>query len=146
MPAEFNRSGIRFQFPENWTLDENDARGGQSSVTVYSPAGAFWSVSRHAVSTDPKQLAEAVVQAMQEEYKDLEVSEASDSVAGRQMIGYDLDFFYLDLVVIARVRCLQTESGTYAVFCQAEDSDYDRLGAVFLAMTTSLLGNVGRPT
>jgi len=144
MPAEYNKLGIHFQYPENWTLDENDALAGRASVTVYSPGGVFWSVTVHPRRADPGQLARAVVNAMQQEYKDVEVAETTETIAGREMIGFDLDFFYLDLIAAARVRCLQTDQATYTVFFQAEDREYDRLQAVFQAMTTSLLAHVKR--
>ena len=41
MPARFDKLGISFQYPENWTLDDSDALLGRKSVTVYSPGGRF---------------------------------------------------------------------------------------------------------
>ena len=56
MPAEFNNLGISFQYPDNWTLDDSDARLGRTSVTVYGRGGAFWSMAIHAgaAGTRPK--------------------------------------------------------------------------------------------
>jgi hypothetical protein len=142
MPAEFNKLGLRFQYPDNWSLEEDDALAGRQSVTVYSPGGAFWSISVHPHTADPKRLAKAAVEAMQEEYKELEVEATEESVAGHPMIGYDLNFYYLDLTSTATVRCLRTGRATYAVFCQAEDREYNEIQAVFQAMTTSLIQNL----
>ena len=55
MPAEFNKLGIRFLYPENWTLDEQEALEGNRSVTVYSPGGAFWSIAMHEPNVDPRE-------------------------------------------------------------------------------------------
>ena len=41
MPARFDSLGISFQYPDNWTLDDSDARLGRKSVTVYGPEGPF---------------------------------------------------------------------------------------------------------
>jgi len=60
MPAKFDKMGISFQYPENWTLDEEDALQGRDSVTVYTPGGGFWSVAVHPSTTDPDQLATTV--------------------------------------------------------------------------------------
>ncbi len=60
--------------------------------------------------------------------------------AGRSLVGYDLNFFFLDLTNTARIRCVGTERATYTVFCQAEDREFERIEPVFRAMTTSLLG------
>jgi hypothetical protein len=139
MPCQFNRLGISFQYPENWTLDEEDTLAEKPSVTVYSPGGAFWSVSVHPRSADPARLAKAVVEAMSAEYEDLDSEAAQETVGGRSLVGYDLTFFFLDFTNTAAIRCVQTERATLVVFCQAEDHEYDAVRRVFLAMTTSLL-------
>lgn len=142
MPAEFNNLGIAFQYPENWTLDVQDALAGRRSVTVYSPGAGFWAVSVHPRSANPRSLAKAAVKAMQDEYEDLESCEVSQHVSGHELVGYDLSFFYLDLTNTALIRCLRTGRATYVVFCQAEDHEFDRVHAVFDAITTSLLSNL----
>lgn len=139
MPAKFSKLGISFQYPENWTLDEDEAMAGHKSVTVVSPGGAFWTISIHPSPTDPTRLAEAAVQAMKDDYADLEAEPTVQSLAGREMIGYDMNFWYLDLTSSAAVRCLSTERATYAIFFQGEDREFDRIRSVFDAITTSLL-------
>ena len=39
MPATFNKLGLRFTYPENWTIDESEALEGAAAVTVFSPGG-----------------------------------------------------------------------------------------------------------
>jgi len=142
MPVEFKKLGISFQYPDSWTLDEDDALAGQKSVTVYSPGGAFWTISVDPAGTDPAKLARAAVDAMKQEYEELDVEQTRETIAGREMIGYDLSFYYLDLTNTASVRCLRNDRATYTVFCQAEDREFDQLSKVFLAMTTSFLKNL----
>lgn len=139
MPGQYSKLGVAFQYPENWTLDEDDAVSGRDSVTVYSPGGAFWSLSIHPNGTDPQSLAQAAVKAMEEEYNELESEETQETIAGQELAGYDLNFYYLDLTNTAMVRCLSTPQATYAIFCQAEDREYERIERVFQAMTTSFL-------
>jgi len=150
VPAEFNKLDISFQYPDNWTLDENDALAGRRAVTVYSPGGAFWSVSVHPRWADPHKLAKAAVDAMQDEYKELEVEPARETIAGCDMTGFDLSFYYLDLISTACVRCIRTDQATYTVFCQAEDREFLQIQNVFRAMTISLMNNLvnrgGQPT
>ena len=143
MPAQFQKLGISFQYPDNWVLDEEDALAGRQSVAVYSPGGAFWSVSIHPSSADPDHLARAAVKAMKEEYEGLESERAEEQIAGHHLVGFDLNFFYLDLTNTAQVRCLRTKRGTYTIFCQAEDHELDTVGNVFRAITTSLLRDLG---
>jgi hypothetical protein len=79
---------------------------------------------------------------MKKEYPGLEVDEAFETVAGHDLIGYDLAFYYLDLINTALIRSLRVGSSTYTVFCQAEDRDFAKLRMVFQAMTTSLLSGL----
>jgi hypothetical protein len=144
MPAKYDKLGISFQYPENWTLDEADALAGRNSVTVYSPGGAFWSVAVHPRSADAEKLARGVVNLMKEEYEELEAEEASETVGGQAATGFDMNFYYLDFTNSAQVRMLKTDRATYTVFCQGEDREFDRLQPVFRAMTASLLGTLAK--
>ena len=141
MPLEFKKLGISFLYPDNWTLDENDAVAGRGSVTVYSPGTAFWSVSIHPPTTDSTDLARTALAAMEEDYAQLESDAAVQTLAGHDLIGYDMSFWYLDLMNAASVRCLGTDRATYAVFYQAEDREFDDMRPVFDAITTSLLAD-----
>ncbi|ASV72944.1 hypothetical protein THTE_0342 [Thermogutta terrifontis] len=142
MPAEYNNRGIRFQYPENWRVEEDDLWTGRHSVTVYSPEGAFWSVSVHPRDTDPHKLADAAVQAMRQEYDTLEVESSPVTIGNRQLIGYEMNFFHLDLICTAQVHCVRTEQGTYVFFAQGWDREFEKYAAVFQAMTTSCLSYV----
>ena len=60
-------------------------------------------------------------------------------VADRELAGFDLFFYYLDLTNTAQVRCSRDQQASYTVFCQAEDREFEQVRLVFDAMTTSLL-------
>jgi hypothetical protein len=139
MPVKFDKMGIAFQYPDNWTLDEKDALAGEDSVTVYSPGGAFWSVAVRPRTASPEQLAQEAVDALRQEYSQLDAERVKDRVAGCDMVGYDLSFYFLDLIVTAEVRAWRTRLATYTIFCQAEDREFDQLRPVFDAMATSLI-------
>ena len=142
MPAHFDSLGISFQYPDNWTLDDSDALLGRKSVTVYSPGGAFWSVAIQSGAAEPAKLAAAVVEAMKQEYQGLEAQEIEESVAGHDLIGYDLAFYCLDLTNTAHVRSLRFAHTTYTIYCQAEDREYEQVKRVFEAMTITLLSGL----
>ena len=138
MPGKFEKLGISFQYPENWTLDEEDALAGCKSVTLYSPGGGFWSVAVHPGLAEPADLAKAAADALCEEYEEVELEYVCEELAGCELIGYDLNFYCLDLTNSARIRCLRTSHHAYSVFCQAEDREFKQIEAVFQAMTVSL--------
>ncbi len=142
MPAHFDSLGISFQYPDNWTLDDSDALLGRKSVTVYSPGGAFWSVTIHPGTAEPAELASAVVEALRQEYQGLEAQETQESVAGHDLVGYDLAFYCLDLTNTAHIRSLRFAHTTYTIYCQAEDRDYQQISRVFQAMTVTLLNSL----
>ena len=139
MPAIFDKLGVSFQYPENWTLDEQDVLAGRRSVTIYSPEGGFWSVAMDAPSADPAQLAQAALDALKQEYEGLEAEETRETVAGHELVGFNVNFFYLDLITTAGIRSLSIARTTYIIYYQAEDREFQRIHRVFDAMTTSLL-------
>jgi hypothetical protein len=142
MPAQFQSPDIFFLYPENWNLDEEECLGDQQSVTVYSPAGGFWSVGYHPGSADPLQLANAALDAMKEEYKKIDIEEIRETVGGRELVGFDLNFFFMDLTNTAHIRSFKGPRGTYSLFYQAEDGEFEQIHKVFQAMIFSLIGNI----
>ena len=145
MPQKFQKPSIAFQYPDNWTLDEEVGPSGHKSVTVSSPGGAFWSVAVLPRSADPKLLAETVVEAMKEEYPETEAYSASETILGREMVGYDMNFQCMDLTNSARIRCVKMEKNNYTIFCQGEDREFETAQLVFSAMTTSLIQELDSP-
>ncbi|MEI8375556.1 MAG: hypothetical protein WCJ35_22270 [Planctomycetota bacterium] len=144
MPATFDNLGIVFQYPDNWQLDEEEVRAGQSAVTVFSPGGAFWSVAVHPASADPARMAQAALDVMRKEYEGMEAEPVNETIAGHDLIGFDLNFFCLDLTNTAGIRSLRVDGATYTIFFQSEDREYREIGLVFDAMTLSLLRSIGK--
>jgi hypothetical protein len=139
----FERFGLAFDYPDNWSVDTDDAADRFATVTVYSPEGAFWSVSGHAPGGDPQDLAAAVVAQMRREYQELDSEPAADTIAGCTLEGFDMNFYCLDLTNTAQVRTLETPGAVYLIFCQAEDREWERVAPVFGAMTTSFTRKAG---
>jgi hypothetical protein len=138
MPAVFEKMGIRFLFPDNWTLDESEMLEGNNTVSVYSPGGAFWSVTLHPPGVDPAQLVATAVAAMRQIYDALDEEPADERFAGREMVGREMNFYCLDLTNTAIARSFGTSDGTYLVFCQADDRELEQVAPVFEAITRSL--------
>ena len=135
----FDRFGLAFDHHDNWAVDTEDSKGRYATVTVFAPAGAFWSISGHALGGDPAALAEAVVSQMREEYRELDAEPAAEDVAGHRLVGIDINFYCLDLTNTAQVRTLTTPEAIYLILCQAEDREWDEVAPVFAAMTTSFV-------
>ena len=140
MPAEYDKLGIRFLYPENWRLDEEEAVHGDSTVTVYSPdGGAFWTIVVHPAGADPRELTATGVRTMKEIYDSLEAEPVQETIAEQEMSGFDMHFYCLDLTNTAVLRSFSTPLATYVILYQAEDREWPQFEPVFQAMTHSLV-------
>ena len=139
----FDRFGLTFDHPDNWTVDVDDATGLQAAVTLYAPDGGFWSVSGHEPGGPAAELAAAVVEEMRSQYQELDSESAEEEVGGRVLRGFDLNFYCLDLTNTAQVRALETPDAVYLLLCQAEDREWEEAAPVFAAMTASFVAGLG---
>ena len=147
MPHTFDRLGIRFQYPDSWRLDDAEAVAGEQSVTVTNPGGgAFWTVAVHPKSAEPEKLVKAARRAMKEEYDSLESEWVEETVADQALVGYDFNFYCLDLTSTAIVRSLRGPLATYTVLYQAEDREFEEVRRVFEAITLTFLRGLGELT
>jgi hypothetical protein len=136
---KFHRDEVQFEYPDNWTVEVEGSPETGLQVSVSAPGGAFWSLSRQPAGSDPAELAEAAATQLRKEYPDLESEPATETVFGQPLAGADINFSCLDLTNTAVFRCLELPTGCYAIFCQAEDQDWQQLHHVFKAMTASLV-------
>ena len=138
MTAIYERSGVSFQYPENWQLDENRSEEA-TDVLVRSPGGAIWSLSMFPRACDPAEVAGESLRAMQAEYPELESELVEDTLTDVGLIGFDIDFICLDFIVTVSLRAFRLGDHTLCVTAQAESRDFDSLAEVFRAMTFSLI-------
>jgi len=138
MPAIFDKLGIKFLYPDDWTLElatDEDEKG----VTVYSPGGAFWSVVIRGGDEDPAELAKVAVAAIGDEYTDVDTEAVEEMIGRQELVGYDLNFYCLDLTNTAQIRAFRRDGRTLLMLWQAEDREFDEVSNIFRAITTSLL-------
>jgi len=142
MPAVFSRSDLRFEYPENWSLDDSDDQSGSEQVVISSPETAFWHLSRHSPEVELEPLFDEALAALRSEYQDIEVEPAHERLEDHDLEGFDVNFICLDLTNTCRLRACRTPSATFLLICQAEDREFHRVSAVFQAMLASLLRNL----
>jgi hypothetical protein len=137
MIQTFERDGVRFQYPDSWAVEAEDAEAGWT-VSVTSPQTAFVVVSLRPEAHDPAELADQTLDAIRSEYKELDAENAVETVAGMLAIGHDIDFLTLDTSIVCRTRCFDTPAGPLLVMTQV--SEYDRAAnePVLKAIVTSL--------
>ncbi len=136
MIASFERAGIRFQFPENWTL--NDETDGEDWVATLETPGSALMVLTYREDVEPAELGDETIEALREEYPDLDAEVTVESVAGQTAIGYDVDFITLDSAVTAKVRVLEAAAGALLIFWQLAEKDREHYESLLNAVMASI--------
>ncbi|MDA7978684.1 MAG: hypothetical protein MPJ50_07935 [Pirellulales bacterium] len=144
MSAVYNKAGLSFVYPSNWTIDESEGGEGQrGAVTAQSGEGAFWTVIRESSATEPEFAAQTALEALKDEYDELDAEPAMDTLEGYELCGFDTNFICLDLTSTALIRATRTRDATLVFFCQADDREFADVANVFAAMTMSVLQHLG---
>jgi hypothetical protein len=139
MPAIYENFGVRFLYPENWSVIDEEDDGFPQTVTVQSPQTSFWSLHVYPPDSELKPIVKELIAAIQEEFRDIEVLPTKEMFGETSTTGVDLAFFYLDLLVEAKIRCLRTPSSTLVWLYQAESREFETTEAVCQAITISML-------
>ena len=139
MTAIYEKLGVQFMYPENWEIMDEDPTSEPRSLAAHNETGAFWSVTIYGTAVDDDEIADAALEALREEYEDLEVEPVAEDIGDFLASGYDVHFYVQQLVAAARIRTLRQGDQTLLLLCQAEDREFERLADVFHAMTLSLL-------
>jgi hypothetical protein len=137
MAATFEHQGVRFLYPENWSLQRDVQQSGWS-VSVESPETAFLTLVYRAGDRDIAAIADSALEALREEYPVLESDPALETLAGQPAVGYDVRFYSLDLTNTAWIRSLACEDGCVLILCQINDLELSRNGPVLKAICASL--------
>jgi hypothetical protein len=139
MPAVYDRFGVKFLYPENWSITDEDDEGWPRSVTVQSRDTGFWSLHVYPAGQELKPVVKELVEAIQAEFDDIEVLPAKETIGQTPTTGVDLAFFYLDLLVEAKIRCIRTPSATIVWLYQAESREFESIEPVLQAIAVSML-------
>ena len=137
MAETFEDGGIRFRYPENWELDRQDEEHGWT-VTLQSPGTAFAIVNFRDDMPTTEEMADTALEALREDYPELEAEERIESLGGQMAVGHDIRFFSLDLTNTCWTRCFYSPAGTILVLCQTSDLDEDMGVPVLRAICASL--------
>jgi hypothetical protein len=134
----FNRGGVHFQYPSDWTI-EREEDGGAWSATVQSPGTAFAVLTLQPDAETPFTLAEQTLAALKAEYTGLEADEAVEPVAGLPAVGHDIEFLTLDTTTSAFTRCIDTLDGPLLLMAQTGGYDRAEHWPVLIAIKESLV-------
>src|ERR1043165_3387622 len=133
----YDSDGIRFQYPDNWTMAREEAEGGWT-VSVQSPDTAFFILTFDQNMPEIDEVAQTVLDALRADYPDLEAEDAIESLAGQPAFGHDIRFFSFDLTNTCHTRSFYADSGTVLMMWQANDLELESVEPIFRAMCASL--------
>lgn len=139
--------GVKFAYPKNWFVQEAPWSSDSKAITVNSPDGYFWMVAIFPEGTNPDAAAKEVLRSLRREYSHLENTPTYRLIADRFLTGYEMNFFYLDLVNTAIILSLETDDRSYVIFWQycdvlvvtGEEYDFEDIAE---AMTYTFLKNL----
>ncbi len=138
MPAQFDSFGVRFLYPDNWTVADRAEEEGDQGATLDFPGGGFFSIERTKADEVPG-LIEQIVVAIAADYEDLEREDVALDVLPADTPVTDLRFYYLDLLIVSRIVILRPDGDpagedVLMVQMQAESRDFDKNEPVFAAI------------
>ncbi len=137
MAARFEEDGLSFQYPESWALQREESANGWT-VSLQSPETAFFMVAFDGEMPDAEHMADAALQALQEEYPTLEADSCMEDVAGQPACGHDIRFFSFDLTNTCWTRCFYCGTGTVLAMWQANDLELEQAEPILKAICASL--------
>ena len=113
--------GVRFEYPSDWTVEATE-EDDVTTVDLQHPEGvAFILVRTDESCSDPEETADLALEAMREEYPELDASPVSERLGKHIVIGHDVEFFSLDVSNAAIIRCFRTQRRTVLFFGQWSD-------------------------
>ena len=130
--------GVQFRYPGAWALSET-RQTDEVTIQVESGETSFWSLTLLHANPDPTEVVEAVTQAFQEEYPELDLYASNDRLNERETWGCDIEFVALELVNSAFVRCFQADGYTGLVLYQGTDLELETTRPEMEAITKSLI-------
>jgi hypothetical protein len=113
--------GVRFEYPSDWTVDVTDDDE-VTTVDLQHPEGiAFVLVRIDESCSDPAETADLALEAMREEYPELDSAEVTERLGPHIVTGHDVEFFSLDVANAASIRSFRAPRRTVLVFGQWSD-------------------------
>jgi hypothetical protein len=130
--------GVRFEYPADWAVEVTD-EGPVATVDLQHPSGVAFALVRTDESRpDPTELSDLALEAMREEYPELDASPVMEALDEHCATGYDVEFFSLDIANAASIRCFRTPRRTVLVFGQWSDLGEEDLQELVRGLFRSL--------
>src|SRR5262245_30408395 len=87
MPAIYENLGVRFLYPENWSITDEDDEGWPRTVTVQSPETGFWSLHVYPPRHEIQAPMDELVAAIEGDFGEVEVLKATEAFGETETTG-----------------------------------------------------------
>ncbi len=130
----FEDHGVRFEYPADWTVETTDLDD-VTTIDVQHPEGvAFVLVRTDPSQPDPEYVSDVALEAMREEYPDLDAFAVMETLGEHVVTGHDVEFFALDVPNAAAIRSFRTPRRTVLIFGQWSDLGGDGMPDMITGM------------
>ena len=141
---KFESPEISFYYPENWTIfvDDGDEHSGEeetNEITLQSPGSSQLTIALYDRMEDSNDLLNRTLEVLKAEYEDLEVDSVTSKVGDFSLQGFDVTFFYLDLLVVAELRIAERQDDKILLLLQSESRELEDNRDVYDAIMLSML-------
>jgi hypothetical protein len=140
MPTLFDDFGIKFLYPDNWTVADRGDLEGAAGVTLELPSGGFFTIEREGEGRLAEELVEDVADSLAADYGEVEREDVQLDHAPRGERTVEFRFYYLDLLIVSRLMIMTVKGDTLIVQMQAESRDFDANELVFSALLKQIRG------
>ena len=138
MSQLYRNDSIKFRYPEGWELEEHEIEGGQT-VSLQSPGSMFMLVSVYETDPSCQMIADQALDALRDEYPELESTPVSDIITQSPVVGYDVGFVALDFTNTCWIRAFMSQEQTILIFAQTNDMDLQDGHVAFIELHDSLI-------
>ncbi len=139
MVAQYDREGICFYYPDNWSIFDESTDRLPATISLQSPGTAFWTLAVFPPEKGPRTAAAEALKELEAEYEGVESEPIEEEWESTETVGYEMRFFHIEMIVACRVVAFRAAGRTWLAWWQAEDNEFEQLGDVFRAMTLSVL-------
>jgi hypothetical protein len=133
----YDANGIRFLFPDGWQFQES-RDGTQLTLTILSSETSFWSATIFDEMQDGQHVIDQVLDALRQEYGQLDVYEVTTRICELPNLSYDAEFICYELVNSAFLRFVDSDSRPVLIYYQGTDQELEKSRPVLEAITESL--------
>jgi hypothetical protein len=142
--ATYEGHGVKCSYPSTWNVQEDDTSDESNGFLIESRDAAFFAVSIFPWSDAPREVLERAAKTLEGEYEECEIEWIDSDLSVRDSRAIEVRFFLLDMLVVAKLRAFSLAHQTFLLEQQAEDREYQKVEAVFDAMTETLIQSLDK--